>query len=366
MTHMPARRTSISTGVFSLAAAVLTALTPIHETRGQSRESWPPLTVAFIADQGLGAGARAVLRLILEEGADLVLHQGDLDYRDDPSAWDAFIADVLGADFPYFVSIGNNDVRRWYGPDGYQAKLQARLDRVPEATCTGDLGVRSACTFRGLFFILSGIGTEPDEPDDAYHVAYIRDQLAQSDARWKICSWHKNQSAMQVGNKDDEVGWAAYEACREQGAIVATAHTHNYSRSHLMDDFEEQSIASTSSTLVIERGKSFVFVSGLGGQADKHQPPWWGPIDPLVRGLKSWVSSPREQEPIQVLPSDHAAWWSSVHEDKFGALFCTFFSGGEPDHADCYFKDIRGNVPDRFELVSEVEPVSRSAQSRQG
>ena len=74
-----------------------------------------------------------------------------------------------------------------------------------------------------MFFILSGIGTEPDEPDNAGHVAYIRDQLAQSDAPWKICSWHKNQTLMQVGNKDNEVGWAAYETCREQGAIVATA-----------------------------------------------------------------------------------------------------------------------------------------------
>jgi hypothetical protein len=350
MTHMPARRISFLGVVSSMAAAVVAALTPIHETRGQSRESWPPLMVAFIADQGLGEGARAVLQLIVEEGADLVLHQGDLDYQEDPSAWDAFITDVLGADFPYFASIGNNDVRRWYGADGYQDKLQARLDRVPEATCTGDLGVRSACTFRGLFFILSGIGTAPDEPDNADHVAYIRDHLAQSDARWKICSWHKNQTLMQVGNKDDEVGWAAYEACREQGAIVATAHTHNYSRTHLMDDFESQSIASTSNTLVIERGKSFVFVSGLAGEADAYQRPRWGPIDPLVRGLKALISSPRE-EPVEAPPPDRAPWWASIHEDKFGALFCTFFSGGEPDRAVCYFKDIYGNVPDHFELI---------------
>ena len=228
--HMPDRQISIAGSVFSVVALVVTALTPIHETRGQSRESWPPLTVAFIADQGLGENARALLRFILEESTDLVLHQGDLDYQDDPSTWDAFITDVLGSDFPYFASVGNNDVRRWYGADGYQDKLRARLERVPEATCTGDLGVRSACTFRGLFFILSGIGTEPNEPDNAEHVAYIRKQLAQSNAIWKICSWHKNQSLMQVGNKTDEVGWAAYEACREEGAIIATAHTHNYSR----------------------------------------------------------------------------------------------------------------------------------------
>ena len=33
------------------------------------------------------------------------------------------------------------------------------------------------------------------------HVNYLRDQLARSDAIWSICAWHKNQSAMQVGEQ---------------------------------------------------------------------------------------------------------------------------------------------------------------------
>lgn len=65
-----------------------------------------PLTVAFVGDQGSGAGARGVLRLIKAEGAGLVLHQGDFDYRDDPSVWDALITEVLGPAFPYFASVG--------------------------------------------------------------------------------------------------------------------------------------------------------------------------------------------------------------------------------------------------------------------
>jgi hypothetical protein len=46
------------------------------QTKVQAPESLQPLTVAFIGDQGLGSKARAVLRLIRVEGADVVLHQG--------------------------------------------------------------------------------------------------------------------------------------------------------------------------------------------------------------------------------------------------------------------------------------------------
>jgi hypothetical protein len=253
--------------------------------------------------------------------------RGDLDYRNDPDLWDMMITKFLGADFPVFASAGNHD-KPWHGPNGYQAKLQARLNRIPDATCSGDLGVQSACTFRGLFFILSGAGTVPRSPDDPEHVAYLRDQLARTDAVWRICSWHKNQKLMQVGRKDDEVGWKPYETCREGGAIVATAHEHSYSRTHLMDDFETQSIASTSDTLVVEEGKSFVFVSGLGGSSIRRQrrdDPWW------------------------------AAIYTRDQDAKPGALFCTFFVRGEPNRARCYFKDIDGKVPDRFELISGVK-----------
>ena len=325
-------------GYAALAATVL-ACAPSERGTGQESaaagrsdrqtpESVQPLTVAFIGDQGLTEHARAVLRLIKREGADLVLHLGDFDYQDDPGAWDAMITEVLGADFPLFAAVGNHDDKRWYGPGGYQERQEERLARVPEADCRGELGVRSACTLRGLFFILSGIGTIPEVPDQPEHVEYLREQLAETDAIWRICAWHQNQRLMQVGGKDDDVGWQAYEVCREGGAIVATAHEHSYSRTHLMDDFDTQSVASTSDTLVIDHGKSFVFVSGLGGHSIRDQEldgPWWASI----------------------YTSDQGA--------QFGALFCEFFAGGEPDRASCYFKDIDGHVPDRFELISAVK-----------
>ena len=316
--------------VLSAAVLVFAAVAP-----STAQQTAKPLMVAFIGDQGLTKNSRAVLDMIKQQGADMVLHQGDFDYKRNPDAWDAMINDILGEDFPYFASIGNHDRKAWNGPRGYQAKLRARLARIDGARCSGDLGVRSACSYRSLFFILSGIGTLPKgSNNDLRHVAYIKDQLAKTDAAWRICSWHKNQRAMQLGGKSNSVGWQAYEACREGGAIVATAHEHSYSRTHLMDDFKSRSVASRSNILVIEKGKTFAFVSGLGGR------------------------SIRDQE-------RDGDWWAARYtEDQgadYGALFCTFHA----DRASCHFRDISGRVPDRFEIINAVKRP-RQANTRKG
>jgi len=323
-----------------LAAAVALVhaalLAPIPGAAATATEPAQPVTVAFIGDQGIGPGARAVLEMIKAEHADLVVDQGDLGYGHDPGAWDAMVTDVLGADFPYFAAVGNHDVAAWRGRNGYQAKLRARLARTPEARCSGDLGVMSSCTYKGLFFVLSGIGTlPPDSPDDPLRVAYLRHELARTKAVWRICSWHKNQARMQTGGKGDAVGWRAYETCRKAGAIIATAHEHAYARTYLMDDFATQKVASMSDTLVIEPGRSFAFVSGLGGESVRHQRrggPWW------------------------------AAVYTADQGADFGALFCTFNRDGDPRRAECRFQDIRGRVPDRFSVISRVGTVVGAAR----
>ncbi len=135
---------------------------------------------------------------------------------------------------------------------------------------------------------------------------------------------------MQVGGKNDETGWGVYEECRKEGAMIATGHEHSYSRTFLMDSFEQQIVATTSDILLLEKGKSFAFVSGIGGH------------------------SVRQQK----LKGD---WWASIYtldqEARAGALFCTFDTPskqvevGEKKKANCYFKDIAGKVVDRFVLV---------------
>ena len=306
-----------------------TTPTPTTGAEGGDPDSIPPnFKVAFIGDQGLGRDSRAVLEMIRGEGADMVLHSGDFDYDDDPDGWDQQINETLGEDFPYFASIGNNDVRVW---EDYQRKLLERLARISGARCTGDLGVNSFCTYKGLFFVLSGVGTI-----DSGRSSFIREALASKEAEespWRICSWHKNQSLMQVGGKGDGVGWEPYEECRKGGAIIATGHEHSYSRTHLMDNFETQSIASKTAVLHINNGKSFAFVSGIAGHS--------------IRG---------QDDQLAANP-----WWAAVHTSaqgaNHGALFCSFNHGGVENLGYCYFKDLDEVIPDAFEVI--VGPVPK-------
>jgi hypothetical protein len=287
------------------------------------------VTIAFIGDQGWEAagqfeGPRAVLLLIKEAGVDAVMHQGDFDYLDDPAAWEQQIDDILGADFPYFVSVGNHDVAEWDTDGGYKERMEARAQRIG-VSWDGELGEMAALEFRGIHMLFGAPGTLGSDP--TVYADYFEDRLAADNSIWSICSWHKNQNRVQVGGKSDEAGWEVYERCRAGGAIIATAHEHSYSRTHLLSDIESQVIASTSDTLVISEGESFVFVSGLAGK------------------------SIRDQE----LSGD---WWAAVYTSdqgaNYGALFGVFGVDGRDDLAHFYFKDIDGVIADEFWVVSGV------------
>lgn len=286
----------------------------------------PPadLKIAFIGDQGLGPNSAAVLDLIRKEGADAVLHQGDFDYAGDPAAWDAQISGILGANFPYFASVGNHDAARFYGPGGYQELLAARMRRLG-IPWTGDLGVQASFSYNGIFIVQTAPGIF-----GSGHDLFIRGRLAADRSIWRISCFHKNMRRMQVGSKTDETGWGVYEESRKGGAVIATAHEHSYSRTHLLSSFERQTVASTDNTLVLsvddpgtpsDEGRSFGFVSGLGGKS--------------VRSQRSG-----------------GAWWASVSTSTqgavFGALFGVFRYRGDPRLAYFYFKDIDGKIRDEF------------------
>jgi uncharacterized protein YjbI with pentapeptide repeats len=293
--------------------------------------------VAFIGDQGHNPQAIAVLNLIKDEGAQMVLHQGDFDYDDvtiyggDPDAWDKMISDVLGDDFPYFASVGGHDRLQW---NGYQQKLYDRLKKNPDAECIGDLGVKSSCTYKGLFFIqvspvFKGSG----------HSSFIENQLNNNDHIWRVCSWAKSMHNMQIGLKADKVGWEVYENCKNGAAIIATAQYHSYSRTKTLIDIENQIVDPEwfePGKLRVKEGSTFVFVSGLGGKS----------IEVQERCLPTSYPYGCNGEWASIYTSDQSA--------DFGALFCTFNTGGQPNKADCYFKNIQGKIIDKFTVTNFV------------
>ncbi len=330
---MPIPQKKISVHVLSLAIIALIIVGGIYYfANGQNSK---PVKIAFFGDQGLTDNSKAVLQLVKDEGADMVLHAGDFDYKDDPEAWDKQITDILGQNFPYLGVVGNHEEKKL--PE-YLKKIQTMIDRSDDLSCHGVTGLDFACDFRGIHFVLTapGInltntGAANDEEETGYnnidHAGFIKNDLAESDAVWNICAWHKNQKLMQVGKKTDETGWQVYEECRKAGAIIATGHEHSYSRTYLMDSFERQIVATTSKILQLEKekdgrgGRSLTFVSGLGGSSSRPQflkGPWWASIYTSEKGAKA------------------------------GALFCTF----RKSIADCYFKDISGTVVDEFQMKS--------------
>ncbi len=292
----------------------------------------PNFKVAIIGDQGLGTNAVAVLNLIKNESVQMVLHQGDFEYTNNPTAWDNQISNILGADFPYFASIGNHDVKTWSGPEGYQQKLYQRLNKTPGANCTGDLGVKATCTYQGLFVILSGAGTM-----GSGHDTYIKNELANDSHVWRICSWHKNMNQMQVGTKGNDTGWAVYETCQEEGAIILTGHEHSYERTKTLINVSNQTVDPTWSdpfNVRVAQNATFVVVSGLGGKSIRSQ------------------SRCLPKTPPYGCKGEWASIYTSSQNAQYGALFCTFNVDGQPHKAQCYFKSINGSIPDNFTITS--------------
>jgi len=310
----------------------------------------PNLKVAFVGDQGTNANTLVVLNLIKKEGAQFVVLLGDFDYEDDPAQWEGDLVAGLGAEFPVFGVIGNHDEARWAVTDGYKSRLTARLAKIAGAKCTGEYGVKSLCTYKGLSFILSGAGTL-----GTGHDTFIKDQLAADKSIWRVCAWHKNMADMQIGDKGDEAGWGPYQACQNGGALVMTGHEHSYARTKTLTALGNRAAGHGATgafdKLVVKAGSpgsTFVTVSGLGGT-----------------GIRDYVASKHDDD----------TWWASYWGDDtalktgvgvhlkngvklttnagYGVTFVTFNVDGDPHKARGYVKSTGGVEIDSYEIRRE-------------
>jgi len=336
---------SVPPGGYSLYAiatdgsGVTGASVPVVMSVGSGAGEVTPINfkVALIGDQGMNPNSVAVLNLIRAEGAQAVIHQGDLGYTSDTAAWEAQINSVLGSSFPYFASIGNADDADWVGPLGYQPLFINRMNRLG-ITWSGELGIRASFHYKGIFIVQAAPGIPAF--DTGTMDVYIRDQLAADNSIWSVCSWHKDMKLMQAGGKSDETGWGVYEESRMGGAIIATGHEHSYSRTHLLSSTINQTVASTSNSLTLTKGNTFVFVSGLAGDSVRVQKlggPWWASI---------YTSTCLGGDPV------------CKPNATYGALFGIFNVDGQANKAFFYFKDVNGLVVDSFTVISDVESVT--------
>ena len=319
------------------ARSILSAL-PLAALLSAVPAAHADVTVAFVGDMTANPGARAVVELIGNRNVDLFVALGDLGYYPEGAVgaerWTSMVDEVLGEDFPVLLVVGNHEDLDWHL---YARWQRERLAALTELACEGETGVKALCTFRGVSIVQAapGIGeVDGVAPEDGYP-EFVETSFANDANPWRICAWHKNQRAMQIGANRDETGWQVYQACLRSGAIVATAHEHTYSRTFLMDDFETQSIAHRSDHLEIAPGRSFAFVSGLGGHSVRPQQSdgdWW------------------------------ASRYSADQGASYGALFCTF---GDAE-ASCRFEDIAGAVPDAFTMRTAFAAEPEAASEAPG
>jgi hypothetical protein len=318
----------------------------------------PNLKVAFIGDSANGTNFQAVLHLVQTEGADIVMHQGDFDYSNDADGFFSTIDGVLGPTFPYVGSVGNHDIATW--PEGcndsdgcYATFFKQRMAATGITPDDPNLNDQMySADFHGLgMFFVGETGSQAGDCNVSAtgYACYLRTSLQTDRHIWRICSWHKNQAAMQIGGKTDEMGWSVYDACVDQSAIIATGHEHSYERTLTLTDPSTQAvdlqqhplvdgIPSSPNSLRVRPGSSFVFVSGLGG------------------------NDMRDQE--RCLPATYPYGcnheWGSIYTTnqtagamKFGALFIEFYVDGDPYKAHGYFKTTAGEVIDSFDIHAD-------------
>ncbi|MBI2096469.1 MAG: metallophosphoesterase [Candidatus Taylorbacteria bacterium] len=312
--------TALTATSYRLSVELNSGLNPVKKSVRVTATA-PNLKIAIFGDQGLNDNTKAVLKLVRDEGAEAIIHTGDLDYIDSPDLWDKITTEILGADFPLFVALGNHELKKFAE---YETKVRERLERVKSAECTGEIPRKMACHYKGLYIIVVTPGVV-----DAGHEFFISDKITKDSSLWTVCAWHKNQKRMQVTSASarDETGFAVYEECLKGGGIVATGHNHVYARTHLMESFEKGELALKETPLKISKGRSLNVISGLGGKSI------------VEHGFRQKI---------------WAKVYSKTEDAAFGALFCTFNIRNRPELANCYFKNIDGEIIDSFELQSQI------------
>jgi predicted phosphodiesterase len=325
----------------------------VEPTEQRIRTQSDTFKVAFFGDSGNGAGFQQVLDLVKRQQAEMVFHLGDFAYDESnqaaPDIWQKRIDRSLGERFPYFLISGNHDLSQW---PKYQKFFADHLKEHSPAICQGqqgpqDLGIKSTCSYRDIFAVLSGIGVVGSN-----HEAYLEESLRKNAAMpWKLCLWHKNQRDMQGGDKPDEVGWRAYQICQEHGAMIISGHEHSYARTRTLtalgDSAAAHGAAGPFHEIQLAPGKTFVACSGLGGASRRPwncalhgKQRWWASVFAtnytLINGKQS------EGGKCEQIAID------SNQDAEFGVLFIEFNYQGNPMEARGRFITTKDRVVDQF------------------
>jgi len=213
-------------------------------------------------------------------------------------------------------------------------------------------------TYRGLKLVFVG---QARWAGNIQYASYIQRQLTADTHIWKICGWHKNQEALQLGGKGNEMGWGVYEICKQYGAIISNGHEHSYSRTKTLTHMQNLTVDTEQHPLIdgvpgnpnqlrVGPGRSFVVVSGIGGKSMRPQERCRPYSYPYGGG-----------------PGCNSIWAKAYTSDqtggveKAGALFIVFNYQGDPSKAHGYFKTSDGEIVDEFDITAAHAPSPTAA-----
>lgn len=184
---------------------------------------------------------------------------------------------------------------------------------------------------------------------------FLKKHLRDATEDWKICAWHFYDKYYHTGKyqeygnivSGDDGGESFYDICKEQGAIIFSAHDHVYARTRVMSKFSSPIIdvydSKTGSDIVqIRKGATFNILNGAGG--------WEMYIE---QG---------EQKDYSHWQKKYAKGNNNENAKRYGGLFCKFNVGGNNRKAYCEFQRINSSekVFDHFYIYRNDEPSNRT------
>lgn len=248
--------------------------------------------IAFVGDTGAqtsgsnGYSALALYDMLTAEGVELLVQNGDLDYRSDPGEWDEFIVDnALSKGMELLIASGNHEEqiwfgRPWYGSNGYKARLERKLSEsaMLSNNCYGEYGERYYCEVGDMLIIMVGWKQVESGSEIAETAEFMRNIFSTTDKKLKFCTWHKPEGKLNPGNTHtgNYEMQELYEICRENAAIITSGHCHVYGRTKVISSYlpngagpdnNPDPVVSSDDAFdpVLGCGTTFSVVAGMGG-----------------------------------------------------------------------------------------------------
>ncbi|ORX60954.1 hypothetical protein BCR36DRAFT_341013 [Piromyces finnis] len=261
-----------------------------------------------------------------------LLYLGDYDYECNPNN---YFTDVLDSNRKYqFMGVlGNHETANECGEE---VAKKFKTNVINEMTSSRNNNVNCeyssskymwSCKYNNLRVI--GLNPAIEGADSrSEQLSFLKKHLGEAKEDWKICSWHFYDMGYHTGKYSDEEngnivsrdGESFYDYCREQGAIIFSAHDHVYARTHVMSNFknrviDEKDKNSDGKNVEIRKGATINILNGVGG---------WEIYD--EKG---------EQANYSHWQKKYARGTSAENANKYGGVFCDFNYGGNSKKAYC-------------------------------